>query len=770
MMKTGMNILAILYCNTFPFLLAAQNPVQPIGNWREHLSYQHCTQVVLGDKIYAATDAAVFSIDNKNQISRNTKITGLTDIGVAAIAWDATAAQLIIAYSNSNLDILKGSIVTNMGDIQRSTYVGDKSILSIYCNNGLAYISSGLGIIVVDLHKYEIKDTWLIGVNGTQIRVNAVCSDNQFIYAATKEGLKKADLKSANLSSPASWQLLGSQVGLSTGSIENIVSVNNKMVAQKNDSLFIQNNGQWKLFYTDASCQIVNLNSSSNALQVCERKADNSSRVITLNESGFIQSSISKPGIITFPKNALQNGNDIWIADFFGGLLKSNNSIDQFIPNGPLGNASGEMLFHKNRLVVAAGSVNEAWNYLHNKDGIFEYTNDEWNFKGYFNKPELDSVLDFITVAFDPDNESIWAGSYGGGLVNFSGSDISIYKQNNSTLQASPSDPKSVRVSGLYFDQNNNLWISNYGAKKNLQVRKKDGTWKGFSIPFAITENAVSQIVVDDLNQIWVVSPKGNGLFCYNPGANLDATSDDKWKNYLAGNGNGNLPSNNVTCIAKDKNGFIWVGTDRGIGIIQCLSDIFNGAGCDALLPIVQQDRFAGLLFHDETIRSIAVDAANRKWIGTKNGVWLVSPDADKIIYQFTSENSPLLSNDVKKIAINPNTGEVFFATSNGICSFRSTATEGSVNNNKVLVFPNPVPPGYNGTIAIRGLTNNALVKIAELNGQLVYQTRALGGQAIWDGNSYNGKKVASGVYLVIVRDDGGTDKLVTKIVIVTGR
>lgn len=184
----------------------------------------------------------------------------------------------------------------------------------------------------------------------------------------------------------------------------------------------------------------------------------------------------------------------------------------------------------------------------------------------------------------------------------------------------------------------------------------------------------------------------------------------------------------------------------------------------------MQLDRFAGLLFRDETVQSMAVDGANRKWIGTKNGLWLISPDGDKVIYHFTEENSPLLNNDIKKITIDPATGEVFIATITGICSFRSTATEGENTNSNVLVFPNPVPPGYQGTIAIRGLVNNALVKITEMNGRLVFQTRALGGQAIWDGRNYRGEKIASGMYLVLVRDDSGSEKIATKIAISSGR
>ncbi len=761
-----MYLILILLSGNLAF---SQNSLEPIGNWREHLPYQHCIQVVAADKIYTATDDAIFSVAS-NEITRYSKISGLNDMGIAAIAWDSASAQLVIAYTNSNVDILKGSLVKNMGDIKRSTIAANKSINQIFCSNGFAYLSAGLGVIVADLKKYEIKDTWYLGTNGSQIKVNGFNKDGQFFYAATDEGLKKANQQATNLSSPIAWQNLSGTAGLTYGACNNVVGIMGKMVVQKNDSLFIQNGTAWSLLYTDASWPIVSINSNGNELTLTQRKNDGSSRVLVMDDKGTILQSFAKAGVISFPKNAIKVGSDIWVADYFGGLVQCNNNFDQFIPNGPLGKSSGEMIFQNNHLIVAAGSVNDAWNYQYNRDGIFDYYNDLWNYQGYFNRPQLDSVLDFITVAADPVNGSTWAGSFGGGLVNFVENNTTIYKQKNSSLQSAIGDAGSYRVSGLAFDQKNNLWISNYGASKNLQVRKNDGSWNGFQIPFSLTENAVSQLLVDDANQLFIVSPKGNGLICYNPGNNIDALTDDKWKNYLAGAGLGNLPSNNVLCIAKDKNGFIWVGTDKGIGIIQCSSEIFTGPGCEAILPIVQQDRFAGLLFHNETVQCIAIDGANRKWVGTKNGVWLISPDGDKIIYQFNTENSPLFNNDVRKIAIDPITGEAFFATANGICSFRSTATEATETNQSVLVFPNPVPPGFHGTIAIRGLTNNALVKIAELNGTLVYQTRALGGQAIWDGNNYKGQKVASGVYLILVRDEAGQEKLVTKIVMIAGR
>jgi ligand-binding sensor domain-containing protein len=311
------------------------------------------------------------------------------------------------------------------------------------------------------------------------------------------------------------------------------------------------------------------------------------------------------------------------------------------------------------------------------------------------------------------------------------------------------------------------LWIANYGAHQPIAVRKKDGSWRSFFIPWSIPENAVGQIVVDDVNQKWIVAPNGNGLFCFNHGQTIDNPGDDLWKWYRTGKGNGNLPDNQVLSIARDKNGFIWVGTRQGIGIIQCPQEVFTAAGCEAILPVVQQDNFAGYLFSDEQVQCIAVDGADRKWIGTKNGAWLISADGAKTITRFTAANSPLLSDDIRQIAIDGNSGEIFFATDKGICSFRGTATEGNTSNTNVLAFPNPVPPGYTGTIAIRGVANNAIVKIAEMDGRLVFQTRALGGQAIWNGKDYKGRTISTGIYLVLISDDNKQEKTVTKIVFI---
>jgi hypothetical protein len=271
-------------------------------------------------------------------------------------------------------------------------------------------------------------------------------------------------------------------------------------------------------------------------------------------------------------------------------------------------------------------------------------------------------------------------------------------------------------------------------------------------------------IIIDDANRKWIMGGPGNGLICFDDAGTPDQTNDDRWRVFKQGRGNGNLPSSNVLSVVSDRNGFIWVGTDRGVALIQCGDDLFKPGICDAILPVVQQDNVAGLLLTNEQINDMKVDGADRKWIATNNGVWLLSADGQKTIYRFTKSNGKLLSNKVRSILLNPETGEVFFFTEDGICSFRSTATEPAAEKQKIFVFPNPVPSGYTGTIAMRNLPSNAWVRIVELDGKLVFQTRSLGGQAIWNGRNYKGERTSSGVYLIYVSDENNQQQLAGKI------
>jgi hypothetical protein len=751
---------------TIPFVSRAQ--LQPIGQWRDHLPYQQVTGVTYTTgKIWASTPYSLFSVDAAdNTVERWSKTNGLSETGISAIAAEPNGERIVIGYTNSNIDVLVDERVVNINSLKNANIAGDKSIQSIFIHQQLAYVATGVGIVVINLDKNEIKDTYIIGNNGAKIKVNSITSDGTFLYAATEEGIKKAPVNNTNLADFRNWQLISGDNGLPAGVSRSLATVQNKVLAVRNDTLYLQSGANWSLLYRDG-WTIKNCTVSNNTILLSETN-NNTGRIVALTATGSVDKTIQDAQLTRWPQQAVLFQNEYWIADTLAGLSNfSGTSFNRLVPGAPLSTATGNMQILHNTLWAAAGSVNTNWEPLNNKNGLFTLSDNNWN---YFNGARfsiLDTLPDVISVAIDPTNESVWAGSFGGGLANIKkDNSIAIYKQ-NSALQPAYFNMGSYRVSGLAFDADNNLWVANYGALNPLLVRKADGSWRSFINPFLLSEQAVSQIVIDDFNQKWVVLPRSNGLACFNHGQSIDNPGDDKWKLYLSGKGNGNLPASQVRCIAKDKNNFIWVGTAKGIGVIQCTQQVFTSQGCEAVLPVVQQDNFAGYLFSDEDVQSIAIDGADRKWVGTKNGVWLISADAEKIIYRFTESNSGLLNNDVKQIAIDGKTGEVFFATAKGICSFRSTATETTETNNEVLVFPNPVPPGYTGTIAIRGLAHNAIVKITELNGRLVYQTRALGSQATWNGKDYKGHTISSGIYLVLTSNENHQEKQVTKIVFI---
>lgn len=760
----------LLIIISFPSVCLAQQSSPPVGFWKEHLPYNSAIDVATGNgKIFCATPYSLFTVDIKdNSIERMSRVTGLNETGISVISFDASNNKLIIAYTNSNIDIIFRNDIINIPDIKRDNIIGDKSIYAIYTLGKDYYLSTGLGVIVINGDRNEVKDSWFIGNGGNQVKVNGFASDGSFFYAATEEGLKKTASNTANPANYSNWQVISGVNGLSPGPCQNVLAIQNKVVVQKNDSLFVQNGANWNLLYTENGWSMLNTAVTDNKISICQRKTSGEARIVILNTDGTINKTIMQPGIVSFPRKAILVQSDLWIADQFGGLSHfSGSSFEQYKPNSPEATASGEMTAYNNTFYATAGEVNEAWNYQYNGNGIYVLKGGEWTNINRYRFSKLDSLLDYIAIAVNPADETVWAGSYGGGLLHIlPGPSFEIFKQG--IIGPAAGDPTSYRISGLAFDSDDNLWVSNYGAAQPLLVRKKDGNWIKFSVPFFLTENALTQVLVDDNNYKWIVAVKGGGLICFDHGSSLESTADDRWKTIRPGAGNGNLPDGEVLCVTKDKNGFIWVGTSNGVGVIQCPQEIFSAKGCEAIWPIVQQGNFAGYLFNGEEVRSIAVDGADRKWVATKNGVWLVDATGEKVIYQFTEENSPLLSNDVKKVAIDGKTGEVFFATLKGICSFRGTATEGGERNENVLVFPNPVPPGFTGSIAIRGLMNNAIVKITETDGRLVYQARALGGQAIWDGKDYRGKKISSGVYIVLVSDDhlsGSKERAAAKIV-----
>jgi hypothetical protein len=755
---------------------------KPIGQWREHLEFGPVKEIVFaGESIIVASKWGIYTVTGEDRIiEKFSKNNGLNDLGIQTIQYNPSSEKLLIAYQNSNLDVLYRNDVINIPYIKKSNISGNKTINRIYMDGSFAYLATGLGVIVVNLNKYEVSATWPMGTNGSSANVTSFTADANFFYAATANGILRISRNNKFPENFAGWEIITTSNGFPTETASNIFFIKNILYAHVGRQLYKQAGGQWIKLYED-DWQWVSCEAGNDRVLITQQKNDYAERrIVEFNPVTETTEIIQNNLWLAIPAQAKQQDQTLYIADLKKGLIIKNGlSVEEIKINSPFGALDGEMLFHNNKLYVGGGSINEAWYYLYKRDGFFVYDNNEWKNYSVETLPWMDTLRDIITLAIDPLDETIYAGSYsgglgqadgsvidGGGLIEFkSPTNYKIYKQ-GSPVEKTIGD-NSYRVSGLAFDSERNLWFSNFGGGRNFGVKKADGSWVKFSVPFIIQDNMVGSILIDDYNQKWIQVPQGNGLYCYNHGSSIDNPNDDRWKWLRIGKGNGNLPGNLVQAMVKDKDGFLWIGTDKGIGIIQCPGEVFTANGCEAFQPIVQQGNFAGLLFANEEVKAIAVDGANRKWVGTRNGVWLISPDGEKVIERFTEENSPLLSNEINRIAIDPRSGEVYFSTFKGICSYRGNATEGTEKQEDVFVFPNPVPSGYDGQIGIRGLAANSFVKITELNGRLIHQMQASGGQAVWNGRDYKGNKVATGVYLILVTDPTGIEKTAGKIVFI---
>lgn len=738
--------------------LHVQLMAQPIGSWRAHLPYNSAVDLAnASDRMFVATPYNVFSIIKATgKIDRLSKVDGLSETGVQALHFDQASERLLIAYTNGNLDLLTPDELFNIPDLKRAVGAGDKTIHAISYLNGRYYLSTGLGIVQVDPIRKLIPETWRLGAGGRSIAVKQFAFDATHFYAATEEGLKSIARSGSIPANPNNWQVLSGANALPAGACSFTQLLGTDLIAIVRDTVYRRSNGQWTIFHA-SEWPNISARVAEGKLILCQRKTTGESRVLVFNADGSIHRTLSQLAAISFPKQALLVNNDLWLSDFFEGVTRfpASGTYQTYSINGPQGLASGQLLTTEGNFYATAGSVNASWNYQYNADGLFALREGKWTNYNRYEIPALDSVLDLITVATDKRDGSVWAGSYGGGLVQFAKDDrLRIFKQGY--IGQTVGDPTSYRVSGLVFDSDQHLWISNYGADRPLAVRTSDSNWYRFNTPFPLPENALAQIKVDPFGYKWIVSPKGGGLIVYDHGTSISNAADDRWRRFQTGTANGNLPSNQVNCISIDRDGALWVGTDNGIALIDCLEDPFNATACEAFRPVVANGPFAGFLFNGQSIKQIAVDGANRKWIATASGAFLIDARGEKVIEHFTAENSPLLSNEVLQVVVDGKYGEVYFATDKGICSYRADATDAKQSGSDLMVYPNPVPPGYTGTIAIRGLADRSLVKITELDGRLVYQTSALGGQATWNGNDYTGKRVSSGAYLVLVTDPKG--------------
>lgn len=469
-----------------------------------------------------------------------------------------------------------------------------------------------------------------------------------------------------------------------------------------------------------------------------------------------------------------------------------NNHIDEIKklnPGGPQYNYFGRLTFHNGHLYGMNGNTG-----LEHKASLQMYNGNDWTiFENNLEDILGHRYINIFNIAINPKDEShVFAASQVGLLEYKNGKFIKEYSCHNSPLKtaytvtygSNPSETalhEYVFVNDAMFDSSGNLWLTN-GISPNTSLLKIDpaGQWTSHhskdmmvhgwkNLDYSM-EN-VERVMTDSRQLTWMANNhfRTPALIQFNTDGD---NTPNVYKSFYNQDGKA-LELSHVTDIEEDHDGNLWITTNKGPLYI----DAYNIADGQSQYTFQQYKvprndgtNNADYLMDGVDISAMAIDGANRKWFATfANGVYLISADNNTQIYHFTAENSSLLSDAVLDIAIDNSTGEVFFGTDKGLCSYTSDATEAAeeMDKDNVYAYPNPVTPDYTGLITVQGLSLNADVKITTATGYLVYEGRSNGGTFTWDGCDRYGNRVNSGVYNVITAKADGGKGTVCKIAIV---
>jgi ligand-binding sensor domain-containing protein len=718
--------------------IQAQDTMPPIGKWRIHASYKVSRVCeASGPYVYAASAGGIFRTDIRDgEMKTLTRLDGFQASGVSTMRYAADLKILIIGYNNGMIELLKNDrTLTQINGFYSKLIQGDKRIIHINVVQNKAIISTTFGILVLDLIKEEISDSYTaIGPGGQSLGVLATAVSGDSIYAGTNTGIIRAKYAaSVNLNDYNNWKQV----------------FNGNFCTQLhafNDSLYFASDSVVYRMYRGITRVVIAEKNNTGRIQQYEEKLNifRGGGIFTVTASGL------------FKKNAnlLSDGTTdaegyFWFCTGIGpGVIKQTDVNEiAFEPSGPSGTSVFGMTQSGNTLFTSAGGVSNTFGNAYNPAGFYIFDNNAWssNPASTFNT----GLYDYTFVYHNRVTGKNYVATHVNGLLEFKGKDaVNRWDAGNSTLQPTPV-VNMVRASGISADEKGNLWVTNYGSPgAGLHMMNKAGQWT--SIPISTSD--VGNLIVDQNGYKWIQLIAG-GILVYDDNKTPGNVLDDRSRTL---NNRDGLITNEVTSLACDSNGYVWIGTTQGLNVFTNPMSVFDGANADRL--IIRQNGVDGYLLGEESINDICVDGGNRKWFATNNGVFLVDANGQRVITQFRSENTPLPDNRVVCIGQQDKTGEVFFGTDKGIVSFRSDATAAGDKFGKLKIYPNPVKPGYSGLVTIEGLAEDSEIRITDATGNLVYQTQANGGTATWNGLRLNGTRPSSGVYFVFAVNKDGSE------------
>lgn len=748
----------------FFFLVSLSLFAQQNQLWKGYYSYNETTAVTKDHQnVYIATSNSVVAY---NEFSKESEIyntlNGLKIDGIQSLAYSADYKKIILGSKNGKIAIidLATDKIYHLYDLFTKTNIPDnlKSINKISTHAGYAYLATGYGITAIRLTDNHFGDTFYIGANGDNTNVKSITINDNFIYAATTNGLKKASINT-NLIDYNNWELLDFSNWL------DITTYNNTVIGVKEDLSLNTISGTNQIQkIDDVWGGFIKLNVAGDILIEITKEAVRlrSQSLTVYNE--LVYSFTDKGGI----NDGLIFNQSFYLATVKNGGIKVNVSDktnqENFTPSGPLSNNVFSLTLNNNDIWFTFGGYGNEMN-PYNPDGLTEYgisnykNSQTWNHYSFNDIGSMKATTNVSINSRKPNLLYISSFQNGLGIYDLSNNSMQIYNETNTNV-LQPVLPNDVRVNGVTFDSNGLGWMTNSGVNPILASIDENKQFQARTINTftGSSEDSYLKPIIDKNNTKWIGSRIG-GLIAYNENRGNKST--------VIRTSEG-LSSNTINTVALDYSNKLWIGTSKGLRVINNIDQFLTQTELKANPVIFSFEGKAQELFFEQNILALTVDGSNNKWVSvSESGVFLINDKNYETIFNFTKENSPLPSNDVLDIKIDGATGEVLFVTRQGVVSFKNFATTPSGTLDEIKVFPNPVKPNFTGDVKISGLTSEATIKITDIAGNLVFETKSLGGTVNWNTFNFSGTKVASGVYMVFITSDDGTLDTVKKIMII---
>ncbi len=725
----------LIYLLHLNFDIFTQIPIGiPTGTWRTHFDYTNIKLISFFDnKIYGSASKGFFYYDfEDNSLNKMTNIDGLSSVGISALY--SNTNNLFVGYEAGILDIIDKS-----GEIKGlNLFEGfenseiDKSVNNIFVHNNLIYISTGLGVVVVDLSLFEIIETYTnIGKEGQLINSLETNIIGDSIFVLSDNGLFKSLINDkVNLKDYNNWKLIESP----DSSILGLNVLNNELFIYDENKIFEYEGNGFNIFKSFSNDKIQNIKIQNNNLLITCYK---SIFLLDVNKDLHIKHTTET----VFFNDAIMLKNNLWGATENHGImnLESNNFLH---PSSSL-DEDVLKLFSKNRSVYA-------FKYLKNID-----QSDDGTFSVFDGNIWINDRLEFFnnltSIAINK-SDDLFFSSFGYGIYDFKNKKILNESSIGSTLMKTDSSKNSLFITDIMFDKNDNLYIANYGVKSSLHFLDSEGVWHKFSfnnLPFHYPIEIM--IGKDDIIWLRLDIKFGGGILLFN-----QKTNESIWLNKI----NNDLPDNNISSLKIDKEDKVWIGTSKGIVLFN--KSNFNDKNEKAKILTIDGNKFLDY----ERINDIEIDSGNRKWIGSNNGAWLINSNNDSLLLNFNSKNSPIPSNNILDIAIDHDSGEVFFLSDKGLVSYMSDAVTPKNDYSEIKIFPNPVSLKNHNVLSFYNLKDNSKIKIMTLSGDIINSFNSYGGGGSWNLLDLNRNLVAPGIYLVLLSTADKKDSFVQKILI----